>query len=103
MDASTRFESQSDSRSGFRQRLALGAFAAAVVRQHEVGNARCDLGAKAGAVEHAIMADARLQIVHFVFVRDVDAQALRGLRLPDARNIVVLALDREKRDTPDLR
>src|ERR1043165_8595053 len=83
--------------------LARGYLAAAVVRQHEVRNARRDLGTEARAVEHAVVPDAVLEVVHFVFVGNVRAQALRGFRLPDTRDIVELALDSEQRDAADLR
>src|SRR4051794_11879910 len=91
------------SRSGFRQHLLPHRLAATVVREHEIRDARRDLGAEARAVEHAIVSDARLQIVHLVLVGDIRAQAMRGLRLTDAGNVVELALDREQRDAADFR
>ena len=83
------------------QLLALRALVAAVVRQDEIGDARRDLGAEARAVEHAVMADARLQVVRLLVVRKVRAELVRRLGLPDAGNVVVLALDGEQRDAPD--
>ena len=47
-----------------------GVGVAEIVRQHEVGNARRDLGAEARAVEHAVMADAGLQPVRLVRRRE---------------------------------
>src|SRR5580704_12083928 len=47
----------------------------AVVGEHEVGDARRDLGAEARAVEHAVVADVGLHPVRRAVGRDVDAQA----------------------------
>ncbi len=74
-----------------------------VEADHEVDDARRDLGAEARAVEDAVMADARLEVVHALVGRDVDAEVVRRLRLADAGNVVVLALDRQQRDVADRR
>src|SRR5262249_46239147 len=75
----------------------------AVVRQREVGNTRRNLGAETRTVEDAVMADGRLHVVYLVLLRNVDAQRMRGLSLPDAGYIVVLALDRHQCNAPDRR
>ena len=77
--------------------------APAIVRQHEIGDARRDLGAEARAVEHAVMADGRLQVMRLVVGRNVRAQPMRRLGLADAGNVVVLALDRHQARRADLR
>ena len=74
-----------------------------VVREHEIGHARGDLGAEARAVEHAVMADAGLQPMRLAVGRDVHAKPMRRLGLADAGNVVVLALDRQQRDAADRR
>ena len=72
-------------------------------RQDKVGDARSDFGAEARAVEHAVMPHTGLQPMRLPFRRQVDAKPMRGLGLSDTGNIVELALDREQRNTPDLR
>src|SRR5579883_1257856 len=74
----------------------------AVVREHEVGDARRDLGAEARAVEHTIMTDVGLQPVRLEAVGKIAAEAVRGLGLADAGNVVVLPLDGHERDALDL-
>src|SRR5438874_12490956 len=95
---------------GWRGLLGLGtrafrgyatAGAAAIVGEDEIGDAGRNLGAEARAVEHAVMADARLQPVRLAFGGDVDAQPVRRLGLADAGNVVVLTLDGEQRDAAD--
>src|SRR6478672_8457160 len=83
----------------------LGAVAAdsVIVREHEVGNARHDLGTKPRTVEHAVMAHGRLQPVRLALRRDVDAELVRRLGLTDAGYVVVLALHRHQGDAADLR
>jgi hypothetical protein len=58
--------------------------------------------AEARAVEHAVMADARLQVMHLVssgmFTHSPCAACVCR-----HRNVVVLALDGEQRDAADLR
>ena len=73
-----------------------------LLREHEIGDARRDLGAEARAVEHAVVADAELQIMRLALRRNVDAQPVRGLGLADAGNVVVLAFDGEQRGVADL-
>ena len=70
-------------------------------RQDEVGDTRSDFGSEARAVEHAVMADARLQPMRLTVRRYVDAEFMRRLGLADAGNIVVLAFDGEQRDALD--
>ena len=82
---------------------AVAASAPAVMRKHEIGDTRRDIGAEARAVEHAVMADPRLQIMRLGVGRNVRAQNVRGLGLADRGNVVVLAFDREQRDALDLR
>src|SRR3954462_14852477 len=73
-----------------------------IVREHEVGNARHDLGTKSRTVEHAVMTDGRLQPVRLALRRDVDAELVRRLGLAHAGYVVVLALHREQGDAADL-
>src|SRR5256885_13666511 len=77
------------------------AAAAGVVREQAVSNPRRDSGAEARAVEHPVMAHTGLQPMRLALGRDVDAQRMRGLGLPDAGNVVVLALDRHQADAAD--
>src|SRR4051812_38418974 len=81
---------------GFGHTLHAIAANSVIVREHEVGNARHDLGPKPRTVEHAIMTDGRLQPVRLALRRDVDAELVRRLGLAHARYIVVLALHREQ-------
>src|SRR4051794_41714443 len=62
-----------------------------------LADAGLDLGAPAGAVEHAVMADAGLDVVQAQVRRQVAAQVLGGLGLPAAGDVVLLALDRHQR------
>ena len=73
----------------------------AAMGQSEVDDARHDLGPEARAVEHAIMADLRLDVMDTHLLGDVDAQILGGFGLADAGNVVILALDGQKRDALD--
>src|SRR5687767_5877626 len=54
----------------------------------EVGDARHDLVAEARAVEHAVMADRRLQVMLFLVVGEVGAERVRRLGLADAGDVV---------------
>ncbi len=56
----------------------------ACVRAHEVNNARCDFRPKPSTVEHAIVADTGLQVMHAHLVGNIDANIMRRLRLTDA-------------------
>src|SRR5882672_1213010 len=89
-------------RSGFRHDLERRALSTAVVRQHEIGNARLDFRAETRAVEHAIMADAGLKVMRLHVVRNAGAQFVRRLGLTNAGNVIVLALDGEQPDSLDL-
>src|SRR5262252_1695309 len=70
-------------------------------RQHEVGNSRCNLGAKTRSVENAVMSNTRLQPMGLAIRRNIDAQTMRRFGLPNARNVVVLAFDGEQRHALD--
>src|SRR6202035_2709480 len=90
----------------YRARRILGVALAAmsilaIVGHHEVRDPRRDLGAKARSVEHAVMADTRLHPMGPALGGNVEAQPVRRLGLSEARDIVVLALDREQRDAAD--
>src|SRR4029077_9839884 len=63
--------------------------------QHEVGNSGRYFGAKTRTVEDAVVSDTWLQPMGLAIGRDIDAQTVRRFGLPDARNVVVLAFDRE--------
>src|ERR1700730_8985390 len=67
------------------------------MRAHEVAHARIDFGFETTSAEHAIMADARLNVVLAHSLGNAAADVVRGLRLSDAGNVVVLAFDREQR------
>src|SRR5438128_3654602 len=72
-----------------------------VDRERKIRDARHDLGAKARAIEHTVVPDVRLQPVDLAAWRDIGAQGVRSLGLTDARNVVVLALDRHQPDAAD--
>src|SRR6186713_697426 len=55
--------------------------AGAVTRKHKIGDTRRDLCAEARAVEDAVVTNVWLQVVHLVFVRNIDAKRVRSLGL----------------------
>src|SRR5262245_8000512 len=59
-----------------------------VVRAHELGHARSDLGAEARAVEDAVMADARAGEMNLVLRRNPRAELECGAALSGTGNIV---------------
>ena len=59
---------------------------------------RGNLGTEARAVEHAVVADRRLQLVALSSAGRLRAQGVRRLGLADAGDVVVLALDRHQGD-----
>ena len=67
----------------------------------EFAHARVDFGAEAAAVEHAVMADALLQMVDPHGDRDVAADVVRRLGLADAGDVVVLSFHRHQRHMTD--
>src|SRR4030042_3893681 len=69
----------------------------ALVGGYEIADFRRYFGAKTGSVEHAIMADAGLQMVRAEAGGKVGAQSLRSHGLTDPRNVVLLAFDRHQR------
>ena len=74
-----------------------------VVAPGELRDPRRDFTTEARSVEDTIMADLRTFEMHFSICRDAAAQILRGTALPDARDVVFLALDRQKRHALDFR
>src|SRR5262249_35560448 len=77
------------------QAPSLGAFA------DEVAQLRIDAVAPAAAVEHAVMADARLQMVALLGCGEARQQAMDRRGLADGADVVVLALDGEDRGAGD--
>ncbi len=75
------------------QRFSPPAQSLGIDRADELADARLDFGSPARTVEHAIMADARLHIMHVFVVGNRSAKIVRGFRLPEAADIVPLALD----------
>src|ERR1700730_12186217 len=69
-----------------------------IIRQHEVRNARRDLGAESRAIKDAVVTNRGLHIVRLALARNVGAQRLRCLGLAHSRDIVVLAFDGHERD-----
>ena len=74
---------------------------ARIVRAHELGHARSDLGAEARAVENAVVADLGTLEVHLVLGRNAGAQIERGAALAGAGDVVLLAFDRHQRRPAD--
>src|SRR5688572_28664431 len=60
----------------------------AAVPADEIGYARHDLVAEARAVEHAVMADGRLQVMLFPVIGEIGAERVGGLGLADAGYVV---------------
>ena len=75
----------------------------AVVRQHEIGDARRDLGAEARAVEHAVMADRGLQPMRLASAGMLTHSRCAASVWPTPGNVVVLAFDRHQRNAADFR
>ena len=67
----------------------------------EIDDPRGDLLAETRAVEHTVMADIRLQIMHAHVVWNVRTDRLRGMCLPDARYVVIFAFDGEQGNVAD--
>ena len=65
-------------------------------RQHEIGNARHDFRTKPRTVEHAVMSDTLLHVMHAAVIRYGRAQRVRGFGLAEAGDVVVLAFDRHQ-------
>src|SRR5262245_13620338 len=76
--------------------------AADIIGEHEVGDARHDLGAEARAAEYAVVTHGGLQPMRLAMVRYIDAERVRRLGLTDAGNVVVLALHGEQGDAADI-
>src|SRR5215470_16089420 len=74
---------------------------AGVVRAHELGHARSDLGAEARAVEDAVMADVWTGEVHLVLRRNPGAQIKRGATLSATGDVVLLSLHRHQHRAVD--
>src|ERR1700674_2939505 len=72
-----------------------------MIAENEIGDARGDLGAETRSVEYPIMPDAEREVMCFALARDVDAKRMRGLRLADAGNVVLLAFHREQSHVAD--
>src|SRR6516225_3437101 len=72
-----------------------------IERGDEGGDARRDLGAEARAVEDAVVADLRLQVMRLAAGGDAGGDPVRRLGLADAGNVVVLALAGEHGDAAD--
>ncbi len=64
----------------------------------EIAHPWVNLIAETTAIEDAIMTGARLDIEFFHILGDVGAQAVRGLRLADTGNVVLLTFDCHKGD-----
>ena len=60
-----------------------------------------DLGTESRAVEDAVMADAHGEIMLTLFMREVGAERVGGLRLADPGDVVALTLDGEEGRPPD--
>src|SRR5215203_982847 len=84
---------------GHRPRL--DALRVHLVGEDEIGDAGRDLGLEAGAVEHAVVTDAELQVVGLLVRRQVRRELERSKRLADARDVVLLALDSHDGAAPD--
>src|SRR6202043_2127855 len=63
---------------------------------HEIPQQGIDLVVPAPAAEHAVMPDAGLHVMYFAVSADTGAQVLRGQRLADRADVVLLALDRHQ-------
>src|SRR5690242_5347074 len=74
---------------------------AGVVRAHELGHARSDFGAEAGAVKDTIMADARAREMRLVLRRNARAKIECGAALSGPGDVVLLALHRHQRRPAD--
>ena len=68
----------------------------ALVGGDEVANVRIDLLAPAAAGKDAVVAGADGVVVKLPACRHAGAEAVRGSRLPDARDVVELAFDRQQ-------
>src|SRR3954464_14960986 len=72
-----------------------------ILRADERAEPGGDLLAPAPAAEGAVMADVGLQEMLLAIRRDSGAQAMRGLGLADAGDVVLAALDGEERRVAD--
>src|SRR3546814_1386651 len=67
-----------------------------------VAHPRLNLRAPARAVEHPVVADARLDVVVVVLGRNAATQIMRRLGLAEAADVVLLAFHRHQRRAADL-
>ena len=72
-----------------------------VARLDHVPDDRVDLRLPAAPAEHAVVPDARLEVVTLPHGPDPGAQVVGGQRLADGADVVALAFDGEERHPPD--
>ena len=70
-------------------------------RQHEIGNSRHDFRTEPRTVEHTVMTDALLHVMHATMIRNRRAQRVCRLGLSKTRDVVLLAFDRHQRHAAD--
>src|ERR1700682_1494618 len=68
---------------------------------YEIPQQRIDFVVPALAAEHAVMADAGLHVVHLAIGAHAGAEVLRGQRLADGADVVLLAFDRHQAHSLD--
>src|ERR1700728_1938358 len=83
-------------KTGTARALAILSLRPSVVGQDEVANDGVDLVLPSTAAEHAVVADAGLQMMALLGRFDAGAEPVGGHRLADATHVVLLPFDREQ-------